>query len=650
MASAPSPTTIRSRGGIKHIVCIMSSGDNNIMFLSSRALQYTRSVALWGGNAVVVKRVEHVPNGTPPTRDPIGSPIPNKYAIMLTTLAGLYGVRMKSVLEKPQNHVFYGDNLTIMQRMPKYCVDLIYLDPPFNSKQNYNLIYRNMTGLPVPDQVEAFCDTWEMDAEKEELARKMPLLMRESGIEDYYVEFWQLWIQALRNTQPHLLAYLIYMVQRLLYMKSILRPTGSIYLHCDPTVSHYIKVMMDGIFGHRNFQNEIIWKRTSAHSGAKRWGPVHDVILFYTASDSYIWNKVTTPYDKEYLQRYRNVDANGKRWADYDLTGPGVRNGFSGKPWKDFDPTAKGVHWKISAKTVAELVGEEKAKTLNTIEKLDVLEMNNRIYWPKKGTGFPRFKRYIGDGLPLQDVISDISPLNSQAEERLGYPTQKPSTLLDRIIQASSNAGDVIFDPFCGCGTTIYSAVKNSRRWIGCDIAILSVKMIREILTGDKYRLVEGVHFDVDGIPVSVEQAEMLFKSDAFQFEHWIVERVGGFPTKKTGDKGIDGRMYFETGKKLKYMVLSVKGGHLRPTDVRDLIGTMSGEPDCEMAGFLSLQDPSRAMREAGAKIGQFTYEGVKYDRVQFLTVKNILEDKKEFHTPTKLVSRVSSAQGSLPL
>ena len=160
------------------------------------------------------------------------------------------------------NHLYYGDNLTIMQHMPKHCVDLIYLDPPFNSKKNYNLMYKTLTGLPVPEQVDAFCDTWEMDAEKEELAKKMPVLMREYGVEDYYVEFWRLWINALRHTQPHLLAYLIYMVQRLLHMKSILRPTGSIYLHCDPTASHYIKVMMDGIFGHENFQNEIIWKRT----------------------------------------------------------------------------------------------------------------------------------------------------------------------------------------------------------------------------------------------------------------------------------------------------------------------------------------------------------------------------------------------------
>lgn len=192
---------------------------------------------------------------------------------------------------------------------------------------------------------------------------------------------------------------------------------------------------------------------------------------------------------------------------------------------------------------------------------------------------------------------------------------------------------------------------ENERRWIGCDIAILSIKLIREILTGDKYRLLEDVHFDVNGIPVGFEQAQELFRHDPFQFEHWIVERVGGFPTKKTGDMGIDGRLYFETDNGvLKGMVLSVKGGKVRPTDVRDLVGVLEHEPDMEMAGFLSLHEPTKAMRDAGAKAGQFNYHGVAYDRVQFLTAKDILEGKREFHTPTKLRSRVSSPQGSLAL
>ncbi|MDQ6869149.1 MAG: site-specific DNA-methyltransferase [Pseudomonadota bacterium] len=549
------------------------------------------------------------------------------------------------------NHLYYGDNLTRMQQMGKHSVDLIYLDPPFNSKQNYNLIYKNLTGKPVPDQAEAFCDTWEMDAQKEEIAKTMPILMREHGVEDYYVEFWRLWINALRHTQPHLLAYLIYMVQRLLHMKSILRPTGSIYLHCDPTASHYIKVMMDGIFGHKNFQNEIVWKRTGSHGGSRRWGPVHDTILFYTVSDKYVWNRVFQKYEEEYLDKfYRSQDARGS-YQLVSLTGAGIRTGDSGKPWKGVDPTKTGRHWAVPMRALTEAYPDSNLEDLTTQEKLDMLEKARLIQWPERGS-VPRQKRYSHEnpGVQVQDIITDIGPISSHAQERLGYPTQKPIALLDRIIQASTNKGNVVFDPFCGCGTTIYSAEKNERKWIGCDVAILSIKLVREILTGEQYRLVEGKHFDVDGIPVSVEQAEELFKRDPFQFEHWIVERVGGFPTKKTGDKGIDGRMYFETKEGLKCMVLSVKGGGIRPTDLRDLRGVLERDHDMTMAGFLSLKPPSKAMWEEAATAGQFEYGGVKYDRMQLLTVSDILEGKREFHTPTKMVSRISTAQGSLAL
>jgi DNA modification methylase len=556
----------------------------------------------------------------------------------------------------PENHLYYGDNLTIMQRMPKHCVDMIYLDPPFNSKKNYNLMYKTMTGLPVPEQVDAFCDTWEMDAEKEELAKKMPVLMREHGVEDYYVEFWRLWINALRNTQPHLLAYLIYMVQRLLHMKSILRPMGSIYLHCDPTASHYIKVMMDGIFGHENFQNEIIWKRTSAHSGAKRYGPVHDTILFYTLGSKFTWNVVYGEYDQQYVDAFfTHKDEQGRRWRRTDLTGPGIRHGDSGKVWRGFDPTERGRHWQPASYFYDKYkaLTDDDLANYDLIERLEKLDGIGLIHWPKKEGGVPQGKRLLEDalGIPLQDVWTDIKPIHSISTERLGYPTQKPIALLDRIIQSSTDKGGVVFDPFCGCGTTIYSAVKNDRKWIGCDIAILSIKLVREVLTGDQYRLAEGTHFNVTGIPTSVEGAQELFKESPFQFQHWLVERIGGFPMlKKVADKGIDGRMYFETKEGLKAMVLSVKGGKVRPTDIRDLIGTLDSEPDTEMAGFLSLQEPSSAMREAAAKARQYTYNGVKYDRVQFLTVRQILEEKREFITPTKVGTKIATGQASLPL
>ena len=537
------------------------------------------------------------------------------------------------------NKLYYGDNLRIMERMKSESVDLIYLDPPFKSDQNYNLVYKTLTGKPVPEQAQAFCDTWEMDAEKESLAKSMPVLMREKGIDDYYVEFWRLWMQALRHTQRPLMAYLIYMVQRLIYMKVLLRRTGSVYLHCDPTASHYIKIMMDGIFGHQNFRNEIIWKRTSAHSSAKRYGPIHDVILFYTKSDKYTWNKYTwnkvyTKYDDEYLKE-RFKRGGDKPWKDADITGSGTRNGETGQVWRGYDVTAKGRHWAYPPSVLNEM------------------DAQGRVYWPKKRGGWPREKVMLAKahGIPLQDIWTDISPVNSQAEDRLGYPTQKPPNVLKRIIEASSDKGDTVFDPFCGCGTTVFAAQELGRAWIGCDVAILAIKLIREILTGNRYRLSEGTQFTVDGVPASIEQADELFRHDPFQFQHWAVERAGGFPMqKKVADHGIDGRLYFETRSTLRSMVLSVKGGHLRPTDIRDLRGVLEREDGAELAGFISLREPSKAMWEEASQAGVYEYQGVPYRRIQLLTVREILEEKRQFETPTKIGARIASGQSTLPI
>lgn len=536
------------------------------------------------------------------------------------------------------NRLWYGDNLTIMQEeMVTDAVDLIYLDPPFKSDANYNLLYKNMTGKPVPEQAEAFFDTWELDAEKLEVARTMPVLMREHGVADAYADFWRLWMNALRNTQPELLAYLIYMVQRLLYMKTILRPTGSIYLHCDPTASHYIKVMMDGIFGHDNFRNEIIWKRQSAHSDAKKQFPaVSDTILFYGASKAAKFNPQYVEHDPEYIERfYRHDDDNGRGpYRLSDMASPNPRPNMMYE-YKGFSHPAKG--WRYQRETMERLDDE------------------GRIYFPilKDGSHDTSkrlaLKRYLSEqkGSIVTNVWTDIPPV--QAGESLGYPTQKPVALLERIIAAATDKGDVVFDPFCGCGTTVYAATKLERTWIGCDIAILAVKLIREVLT-ERYRLAEGTHFEVSGIPVSVEQAEELSKRDPFQFQHWLVEKVGGFPMqKKVADRGIDGRLYFEMREQLGEMILSVKGGKLRPTDVRDLRGVMERE-HAAMAGFLCLHEPTKAMRTEAAEAGMYTYNDVAYPRLQLLSVREILEEKRELVTPSKMGTRISTGQVSLPL
>lgn len=553
-----------------------------------------------------------------------------------------------------KNTLFYGDNLTIMQReMGVGGVDLIYLDPPFNSNQSYNLLYRTMTGQPVPEQAEAFFDTWHLDAEKREIARHMPELMRQHGVDPFYAKFWDLWIGALQNTQPRLLAYLIYMVQRLLYMKSILKPTGSIYLHCDPTASHYIKVMMDGIFGHDNFRNEIVWKRTGAHGRAKRWGPIHDVILFYSAGKNYKWNRTFQPYQSEYIeQAYSQKDAKGL-FQPITLDGPGVRSGSSGESWRSVNPSDKGRHWELPPDRAIPdwFVRPAGYSSMNVQDRLDVLDAQGLIYWPKRGS-VPRFKRYasIAEGNPIQDVITDIGPLSSHANQRMGYPTQKPIDLLKRIIMASTDPGDVVFDPFCGCGTAIYAAHELGRRWIGCDIAILAVKIVRETLEGE-YKLSEQENFQVRGIPVSVDQAHELAARDKFQFQHWFVEKVGGFPSqKRSADRGIDGRLYFDKGGEFREMVISVKGGQIKPADIRELRGVLEREPGAEMAAFLCLNEPSKAMLAEAAEAGMYEAFGVKYPKIQILSVTDVLQHKVELKTPSKIRTRMTSGQMALNL
>jgi DNA modification methylase len=534
------------------------------------------------------------------------------------------------------NQLWYGDNLTIMQHhMGKHSVDLIYLDPPFNSKQSYNLLYRTMTGKPVPEQVEAFCDTWEMDPQKEAIARTMPVLMREHGVDDYYVDFWRLWMQALRKSQPHLLAYLIFMVQRLLYMKTLLRPTGSIYLHCDSTASHYIKVMMDGIFGHQNYRNEIIWKRANTvkgnvGQGARHFGRNTDTILFYTAGDSYIFNQPYGEYSPEYLESsYRHKDADGRRYRLISMIGPG--GSAKGNPYYEVMGVSR--HWRYSRKKMQELIDE------------------GMVVQTNPGT-VPQRKQYLdqGKGVPVQSLWDDVAGLHAGSKERMGYPTQKPVDLVKRIIETSTEPGQVVFDPFCGCGTTIYAAQATGRQWIGCDIAILSIKLIRETLQGDKYRLVEGHDYRVDGIPTSVDGALELFNKDPSTFQTWFVERVGGFPMSvKSGDRGIDGRIYFETNTGLHEMVLQVKGGRtVRPTDVRDLRGVLEREENAKLAGFLSIVPPTKKMLEEAAEAGTYEYMGVEYPRIQFLTTKEVLEDKREFHMPTRVSAKIATGQHSM--
>ena len=538
------------------------------------------------------------------------------------------------------NRLYYGDNLHIMQnKMLHEQVDLIYLDPPFNSARYYNMIYTDITGNPIPEQALAFADTWEMSAEQETMARKMPVLMQEYGVDELYIEIWRIWMNALRKTYSPLLAYLLYMVERLLIMKWILKPTGSIYLHCDPTASHYIKIMMDGIFGQDNFRNEIIWERTKAKGDAQRkfaWN--HDVLLAYSFGNKYTFNPVFAAKTEEYESRFGLDDNDGRGpYHSAPLDSPSIRPNLTYE-YKGYKPPAKG--WRVS------------------LEEMKRLDADDRLIFPKDKNGRIRRKLYASEqlGPKVGDVWTDIAPLQASRgsgtkSERFDYPTQKPIALLKRIIEASSNEGDTVFDPFCGCGTTIYAAHLTKRNWIGCDIAMPAIQIVQDALR-DRYFLEKDKHYMVDGIPITVEQAEVLFNASPTSFQNWIVEAVKGVPsTKKSGDGGIDGRIwFFDENKDMQCMVLSVKGGHIKPADIRDLRGVLEREDSAHMAGFLSLNEPTKAMKQEAAQAGIYECDGESYQRMQLLTAQQILEEGKTFMMPkrVRIGSKAASKQHTL--
>ncbi len=393
-----------------------------------------------------------------------------------------------------QTEVIYcGDNLdTLPKYIPDESVDLVYIDPPFNTSRQYEVF-------------------WGEAQEK----------------------------RAFEDRFGDAMSYLAWMRPRIRQLHRVLKPTGSLYYHCDPHASHYIKVELDRVFGFANFRNELVWKRTSAHSSARRFGPVHDTILYYTKSDAYTWNPTYQPLSQETIaQWYNNVEAgSGRRYNRADLTAAGVRSGPSGQPWRGVDPTKKGRHWAIP-RFVRDIVAD-----LDTHAALDALDAAGRIHWPKRTGGIPLLKRYVEEatGTPAQDVISDISPLNNVAAERMGYPTQKPVALLERLVEASSDPGQVVLDAFCGCGTTLEAAARLRRRWIGIDVSPTACRVMSERLE-KRLGLAEGRDFRVRDMPKTETD---LRRMPHFEFQNWAVIALGGIPSRvKSGDFGIDGKLY----------------------------------------------------------------------------------------------------------
>jgi site-specific DNA-methyltransferase (adenine-specific) len=516
------------------------------------------------------------------------------------------------------NHLYYGDNLDVLRESIRdESVDLVYLDPPFNSNATYNILFRAPSGEASQAQIEAFEDTWHWNEAAE---RAFDDVMQSGNAQAADM------LRALRSflRDNDVMAYITHISVRMLELHRVLKPTGSIYLHCDPTASHYLKVMMDAVFGKENFQNEVIWKRSSAHNSSKRFGPVHDTILYYVKSERFTWNQVYQPIPQETIDAwYNNIEPEtGRRFNRADITGAGKRSGSSGSPWRGIDPTAKGRHWAIP--------GYLNLGHLTAQEALDLLDAKGRLHWPKKEGGMPMFKRYLEEspGIAALDVITDVAPLNNVSKERLGYPTQKPLALLERILSASSNEGDVVLDPFCGCGTTVHAAEKLKRQWIGIDITHLSISLIEKRLR-DAF---PGIEFEVHGSPKDLDGARDLAARDKYQFQWWAVSLVDAVPQnsrKKGADGGIDGVIYFKSGARTtEKTIVSVKGGGMGVKDVRELANVVDREK-AKIGVFISLEPHTQPMVKEAAGAGLYDGPTGKVPKIQLFTIEELLGGKR---------------------
>jgi DNA modification methylase len=512
------------------------------------------------------------------------------------------------------NALYFGDNLEVLRESIKdETVDLVYLDPPFNSNAAYNLLFKSPKGHKSEAQIEAFDDTWHWGEQAEAAFTE---LLGQSNTDVAEV------VRALRSVlgDNDIMAYLAMMAIRLLELRRVLKPSGSLYLHCDPTASHYLKIVLDQVFGAEHFRSEISWKRTGTHSSANRWAPVHDVILFYSKSDNFTWNRPYVPLDDDHRERhYSHADATGRKYAHGELTGPGTRNGRSGVPWRGFDVAAIGRHWTT------------------TVENLETMHGEGRIYLPDDGS-WPRLIRYEDEskGRALGDIWTDISPINMMAKERLGYPTQKPVALLERIIAASSNESDTVLDPFCGCGTAVHAAEKLKRKWIGVDVTHLAVSLIEKRMR-DAF---PDIAFEVHGTPKDIAGARNLAERDKYQFQWWACSLVNAQPfqgKKKGADTGIDGVIYFQDDDKMpKKIVVSVKGGeNVSVAMVRDFAHVVDREK-AAMGFFVTLTDPTRNMVTEGVGTGYYTspFTGAKFPKLQVLTIEGLLSGTEQAKYP----------------
>lgn len=490
-----------------------------------------------------------------------------------------------------ENTLYFGDNLPLLREYIKdESIDLIYLDPPFNSKANYNVIFKSPDNKEAASQITAFEDTWHWHTGETEY--EFNQLVKGGGVIAEVMKGLELVVG-----KNDLLAYLTMMAIRLREMHRVLKDTGSLYLHCDPTASHYLKIILDAIFGAKNFRNEIIWKRMSSHGNVyKKYGQIHDVLLFYVKTDNTTWNNPKMAHDPTYIKKFFNkIDPiKNRRYRVQNLCNPAKVRPNLTYEWNGVTRV-----WKY------------------TKEKMKQLDDENRIYYPPKGK-IACLKQYLDemDGQAVQDIWLGIQPLSHAGKERMGYPTQKPVALLERIIKASSNEGDIILDPFCGCGTAIVAAQKLNRKWIGMDVTHLAVGLMEQRIKEEF-----GIKPKVIGNPASFSSAVNLFNRNPIDFERWAVTRIDGIhPTKASGDKGIDGKGYL--GEKGEWKtVVSVKGGKtINPAMVRELIGTVKAE-ESTFGILITNTKPSKGMLDDARAEGDVDIGVHQFPKIQIWTI-----------------------------
>lgn len=523
------------------------------------------------------------------------------------------------------NKLHFGDNLDVLrEKVADESVDLVYLDPPFNSNRKYNVLF-SRGDYRDEAQIQAFDDTWHWTPETEHQYDEyvnggLPLDVADA-------------LGAFRTLlgENDMLAYLVNMAPRLVELRRVLRRTGSLYLHCDPTASHYLKIILDAIFDPRNFRNEIIWKRFSAKNDPKRFGRGHDVILFYSKSPKFTWNTQYGPFEEDYVaENYRYVDpVTGRRYRRGDLTAAKA-GGDVDYEWHGARPY-KGRHWAYSR------------------ENMDRMLAEGRIEFRK--TGMPVFRRYLDEqpGVPLQDLWTDVR-LHAGSRERLGYPTQKPMALLERIITASSNPGDVVLDPFCGCGTAVDASARLGRRWVGIDVTYIAVDLIRKRLL-DRFGPDIERTYEVTGIPRDMRGACALAERSAFEFERWAVSLVDGTPNQKqVGDRGADGVIRFHhsqgRGAPDGRILVSVKSGRtLNPAMVQALDGALRTH-HAQMGVMVTLHAPTRGMHNIANRAGTYVWpmNGELFPRLQILTVAELLAGRRP-RTPPRLLPYISAVR-----